>query len=229
MAIDTNSMSSTTQGLLDALQNPNEASRVASQKSLGQEDFLKLLTTQMQNQDPTNPVDNTKMIADMANFSSLQAMQDLNKTVGNMAQMLKMTQSIQASVLVGHEVVGTGNLVKLEAGKSPVGLIELESALTDVNAELRDSNGLVVKTFNWNTLSSGTHDLGWNGKDDAGNALPVGNYTLSAWGTDSEGARASVGTMVANRVVSVDLKTSGAVLNLADGSQTSLDSVQQIR
>jgi flagellar basal-body rod modification protein FlgD len=229
MAIDTNGMNSTTQNLINALQNPNEASRVASKKSLGQEDFLKLLTTQMKNQDPTNPVDNTKMIADMANFSSLQAMQDLNKTVGNMAQMLKMTQAIQASVLVGHEVVGKGNLVKLEAGKSPVGLIELESALTDVKAELRDSNGMVVKTFNWNSLSSGMHDLGWDGKDDTGNALPVGNYTLSAWGTNAEGVRASVSTMVANRVVSVDLKTSGALLNLADGSQTSLDRVQQIR
>lgn len=103
---------------LDALYNPNEAARIAPQKSLGQEDFLKLLTVQMQNQDPTNPVDNTKMIADMAQFSSLQAMQDLNKTVGSITQMMKMTQAMQASVMVGRSVVAPGS--NLEIGRAHV-------------------------------------------------------------------------------------------------------------
>lgn len=214
---------------LDALMNPNQAARVAPQKVLGQQDFLKLLTTQMQNQDPTNPVDNTKMIADMAQFSSLQAMQDLNKTVGSISQMLKMTQSIQASALVGHDVVLPGTTVNLQSGSLPVAIVNLDQPLTDVHAQLRDVNGNVVREYTWQTLPSGQGDLHWDGTDSNGNTLMQGQYTLSAWGTDSNGARASVGTLVASKVVSVDLSTSGAMLNLADGSQESIDSVKQIR
>jgi flagellar basal-body rod modification protein FlgD len=213
----------------ESVYTPNTAARVAPQKTLGQNDFLKLLTVQMQNQDPTNPVDNTKMIADMAQFSSLQAMQDLNKTVGSMSQMLKMTQAMQATTLVGHDVVIPGSNVTLDSGSSPVALVNLDQKLTDVNAELRNASGVVVKKYKWDMLPEGQGDLKWDGKDDSGNALPAGKYSLSAWGTDSEGARATIGTLVANKVVSVGLDTTGSVLNLADGSTSSLDNIQQIR
>jgi flagellar basal-body rod modification protein FlgD len=213
----------------ESVYTPNTAARVAPQKTMGQNDFLRLLTVQMQNQDPTNPVDNTKMIADMAQFSSLQAMQDLNTTVGSMSQMLKMTQAMQATTLVGHDVVIPGTKVTLESGSSPVALVNLDQKLTDVNAELRNAAGVVVKKYKWDMLPEGQGDLKWDGKDDSGNALPVGKYSLSAWGTDSEGARATIGTLVANKVVSVGLDTTGSVLNLADGSTSSLDNIQQIR
>lgn len=222
-------ISTTVSPELNALRNPNEAARVAPQKALGQNDFLKLLTVQMQNQDPTNPVDNTKMIADMANFSSLQAMQDLNKTVGSMSQMLKMAQAMQASSLVGHNVVAPGTNVTLATGEDPVALVNLEQSLTDVHAQIRDASGAVVKEYTWAELPSGEGDLKWDGKDASGNVLAPGKYKLSAWGTDSEGARSEVGTLVANKVLSVGLSTEGATLNLADGSQSSLDNIKQIR
>lgn len=222
-------ISTTVSPELNALRNPNEAARVAPQKALGQNDFLKLLTVQMQNQDPTNPVDNTKMIADMANFSSLQAMQDLNKTVGSMSQMLKMTQAMQASSLVGHQIVAPGTNVTLAAGEAPVALVNLEQSLTDVHAQIRDASGAVVKEYTWAKLPIGEGDLKWDGKDGKGNVLAPGKYKLSAWGTDSEGARSEVGTLVANKVLSVGLSTEGATLNLADGSQSSLDNIKQIR
>lgn len=222
-------ISTTVSPELNALRNPNAAARVAPQKALGQNDFLKLLTVQMQNQDPTNPVDNTKMIADMANFSSLQAMQDLNKTVGSMSQMLKMAQAMQASSLVGHNVVAPGTNVTLAAGEAPVALVNLEQSLTDVHAQIRDASGAVVKEYTWAKLPIGEGDLKWDGKDGKGNVLAPGKYKLSAWGTDSEGARSEVGTLVANKVLSVGLSTEGATLNLADGSQSSLDNIKQIR
>lgn len=207
----------------------NTAAQVAPQKTLGQNDFLKLLTVQMQNQDPTNPVDNTKMIADMANFSSLQAMTDLNKTVTSMSQMFKMSQAMQSSSLIGRDIVGPGSKVPLVSGSMPVAIVNLDQPLTDVHAQLRDSSGAVVREYRWDSLPAGQGDLKWDGTDGNGHALNVGTYTLSAWGTDASGARASVGTLVANKVVSVDLSSTGALLNLADGSQTTLDNVQQIR
>lgn len=207
----------------------NEAARVAPQKTMGQEDFLKLLTTQMQNQDPTNPVDNTKMIADMAQFSSLEAMKQLNDTVSSMSQMFKVNQAVQASVLVGKDVVVPGSKVNLISGSAPVALVNIEESLTDVRAQIRNASGELVREYSWESLPVGQGDLKWDGKDASGNALAQGVYTLTAWGTNSEGARATVGTLVAQKVVSVDVGSSGASLNLADGSAAGLDEIQQIR
>lgn len=207
----------------------NEAARVAPQKTMGQEDFLKLLTTQMQNQDPTNPVDNTKMIADMAQFSSLEAMKQLNDTVSSMSQMFKTNQAVQASVLVGKDVVVPGSKVNLVSGSAPVALVNIEDPLTEVKAQIRNASGELVREYAWDSLPIGQGDLKWDGKDASGNALPQGVYTLSAFGTNSEGARASVGALVAQKVVSVDVGSSGASLNLADGSAAGLDEIQQIR
>lgn len=207
----------------------NEAARVAPQKTMGQEDFLKLLTTQMQNQDPTNPVDNTKMIADMAQFSSLEAMKQLNDTVSSMSQMFKTNQAVQASVLVGKDVVVPGSQVNLISGSAPVALVNIEEPLTEVKAQIRNASGELVREYAWDSLPIGQGDLKWDGKDASGNALPQGAYSVTAWGTNSEGARANVGTLVAQKVVSVDVGSSGATLNLADGSAAGLDEIQQIR
>jgi flagellar basal-body rod modification protein FlgD len=214
---------------IDSLLNPNEKSRIAPQKTLGQDDFLKLLTTQMQNQDPTNPVDNTKMIADMAQFSSLEAMKQLNDTVSSMSQMFKTNQAVQASVLVGKDVVVPGSKINLVSGNLPVALVDIKEPLTDVKAQIRDSNGVLVREYSWDRLPVGQGDLKWDGKDSTGNPVMQGNYILAAWGTNSEGARAAVGTLVAQKVVSVDVGSSGASLNLADGSAAALDEIQQIR
>jgi flagellar basal-body rod modification protein FlgD len=214
---------------IDSLMNPNEKARVAPQKTMGQADFLKLLTTQMQNQDPTNPVDNTKMIADMAQFSSLEAMKQLNDTVSSMSQMFKTNQAVQASVLVGKDVVVPGSTVNLISGTAPVALVNIEESLTDVKAQIRNASGELVREYSWESLPQGQGDLKWDGKDASGNALPQGSYTVTAWGTNSEGARAAVGTLVAQKVVSVDVGSSGASLNLADGSAAGLDEIQQIR
>lgn len=214
---------------IDALMNPNEAARVAPQKTMGQEDFLRLLTVQMQNQDPTNPVDNTKMIADMAQFSSLEAMKQLNETVSSMSQMFKMNQAIQASALVGKNVVVPGNQISLVSGNEPVAIVDVQQPLTDVHAQIRDANGVLVKEYSWNQLPVGQGDLKWDGTDDQGNPLMQGNYTLVAWGTNADGARTQVGTLVAQKVTSVDVNSSGASLNLADGSAAGLDEIQQIR
>lgn len=214
---------------IDSLMNPNEKARVAPQKTMGQADFLKLLTTQMQNQDPTNPVDNTKMIADMAQFSSLEAMKQLNDTVSSMSQMFKVNQAVQASVLVGKDVVVPGSKINLISGNAPIALVDIKQPLTDVKAQIRDASGTLVREYAWDRLPVGQGDLKWDGKDGSGNALMQGNYTVTAWGTNSEGARTAVGTLVAQKVVSVDVGSSGASLNLADGSAAGLDEIQQIR
>jgi len=214
---------------IDSLMNPNEKARVAPQKTMGQADFLKLLTTQMQNQDPTNPVDNTKMIADMAQFSSLEAMKQLNDTVSSMSQMFKVNQAVQASMLVGKDVVVPGNKISLISGNAPIALVDIKQPLTDVKAQIRDASGTLVREYAWDRLPVGQGDLKWDGKDGSGNALMQGNYTVTAWGTNSEGARTAVGTLVAKKVVSVDVGSSGASLNLADGSAAGLDEIQQIR
>ena len=147
----------------------------------------------------------------------------------SMSQMFKVNQAVQASVLVGKDVVVPGSKVNLVSGSAPVALVNIEEPLKEVKAQIRNASGELVREYAWDSLPIGQGDLKWDGKDASGNALPQGVYTLSAFGTNSEGARASVGTLVAQKVVSVDVGSSGASLNLADGSAAGLDEIQQIR
>jgi flagellar basal-body rod modification protein FlgD len=223
---DTTTTSSVTS--YDSVYTPNAAARVAPQKTLGQDDFLKLLTTQMMNQDPTNPVDNTKMIADMAQFSSLQAMKDLNTTSTGMLTQMKMSQALQASGLVGKNIVDAGTKVTIREGETPVLQLEADKAYTDVKIQIQDESGRTVRTATTDSISSGITDSGWTGIDDAGNTLPPGKYSVLAYGLNDAGGSEQISTLVSLRVSSVDLNATGAVVNLEDGTSTTLDQIKQI-
>lgn len=212
----------------DSVYQPNTSARVAPQKTLGQDDFLKLLTVQMQNQDPTNPVDNTKMIADMAQFSSLQAMKDLNTTTTDMLTQMKMSQALQASALVGKSIVDTGTTVTVEAGKTPVLQLNADKAYTEVKIQIQDESGRTVRTATTDAINEGITNSGWTGVDDAGNQLPAGKYQVMAYGLNDVGGTEQISTLVAFKVASVDIGTTGAVVNLEDGTSTTLDQVKQI-
>jgi flagellar basal-body rod modification protein FlgD len=182
----------------------------------------------MANQDPTNPVDNTKMIADMAQFSSLQAMKDLNTVAGTMLTQMKMSQAVQASALVGKSVVDTGTTVTVEAGKKPVLQLESIKELTNVKIQIQDASGFTVRTATADKINEGVTDSGWNGLDDKGQELPPGKYKVLAYGTNDVGGTEQVSTLVGFKVTSVDIGAAGAVINLEDGTSTTLDNVKQI-
>ncbi len=150
--------------------------------TLTQADFLKLMTAQLQAQDPTNPVDNTQFVSQMAQFSQLSATQQLDTDMqslgSNIQSALQSAQVLSSSNLVGRDVLVPGSTADY-AGDAVAGAVNVTSA-GDVTVAIKDASGQVVRTIDLGQQSSGLSKFSWDGKDDQGNAVENGSYTLAA-------------------------------------------------
>jgi flagellar basal-body rod modification protein FlgD len=196
--------------------------------AMSQSDFMKLLVTQLQAQDPTNPVDQSQMASQLAQFSTLQATQDLNTTVTGLATSLASSQ--QASqVLSSASLVDRNVLVPATtaayAGTAIAGAVNVSTA-GPVTVNIADANGNVVRTINLGTQSAGLDQFTWDGTDNSGTAVASGSYTLSATSTGTD----SLDTYLSGKVTGVGYggTTVGTYLQVAGVGGVPLSSVAQI-
>ncbi|MFC5524783.1 flagellar hook assembly protein FlgD [Rhodanobacter ginsengisoli] len=195
--------------------------------SLSQADFLKLMTAQLQAQDPTHPVDNTQFVSQMAQFSQLSSSQDLLTSVNGLNSTL--SSSLQTS-----QVLGSANLVNREvlvpsstlsySGSTVTGAANVSST-GDVSVSILDSTGKVVRSMDLGTRNSGLSQFTWDGKDDSGNPVAQGAYTLAA---SSNGS--SLDTYAAGKVTAVGYGGNdvGTYLQVAGVGGVPLTQVAQI-
>lgn len=161
----------------------SNAASAALGNSMSQADFLKLLTAQLQTQDPTKPMDNTQFVSQLAQFSQLASTQDLNTSVNNLSSQL--TSSLQTSQVLGSVgLVGRHVLVPsagMSYAGSPIqGAVGVTNATANVQVVVKDGTGKVVRTMDLGTQPTGLASFAWDGMDDNGNPLPPGNYTMTA-------------------------------------------------
>ena len=155
--------------------------RNANQK-LEQEDFFKLLTQQLNMQDPTKPVENDQMIAQMTNFTMAEGITGLQDQFTKFTESMSSNQALQASTLVGRKVLVPTSTAALEPGAGASGMIATPQTAQNVRISIKDETGSVVRTINVGDLPQGTKDFEWDGLDDAGNEVPAGNYSFTANG-----------------------------------------------
>ena len=154
--------------------------------ALGMSDFLKLLTTQMQTQDPFNPVDNTQMVAQMAQFSSVAGISSMNTTLSGIASNLDGNRIGDAASWIGKSVlVNSGSAAPL-AGGSFAGRLTLPSDASEVNLSFVDASGKTVHSESLGAQKAGTFDFAWDGKDSDGAAV-TGPVTIKASATGASG------------------------------------------
>ncbi|MGL5337020.1 MAG: flagellar hook assembly protein FlgD [Enterovibrio sp.] len=173
---------------LKALQDKQKVERgttgenTTGQVELKQEDFLSLLTKQLANQDPFKPVENEQMIAQMASFATVNGIGQMNEQFGLLNAAMTSGKALQASTLVGQDVLVTGNKVfKTEAG-TVAGVLKLPQMFNDVVVNVQNARGELLKTFHLGDKESGSHRIEWDGKDENGNLLPEGSYVMNAIG-----------------------------------------------
>lgn len=224
MAIDTDVKTT----LLNSLQNPTPTS-TKSNDALGKDAFLQLLVTQMKNQNPLDPQDNSEFVAQLAQFSSLESMQNLTSTVDTIAASYTSSQALQASSLVGRSVIVNAGSTAVDTTKGMAGTVVVPSSSSATSVKIYDSAMNVVKTVDLGSQSAGNAAFTWDGKNDAGETLASGNYSFIATGS-LDGTATNLATYLPATVNSVTTGVNGGAmtLNLAGGQSIALSAVQTI-
>jgi len=196
---------------------------------LGQADFLKLMVTQFQNQDPFEPMDNGDFLGQLAQFSTVSGIDSLNESFGSLAGSVQNSQALEAAGLVGRKVFAVTNAGFLDDSGAIKGAIELETSASDVQIDITDSSGQLVQRLSLGQQSSGLVKFSWDGNDVAGDRSSTGQYQISARiirGNFTESAP----TVIEANVDSVTLGQlgQGMSLNLSGGLSVPLSQIFQI-
>ncbi|MCW8275571.1 flagellar hook assembly protein FlgD [Pseudomonas sp. PCH199] len=205
------------------------AGSATGKKALGKDAFLQLLVTQLKNQNPLEPQGNSEFVAQMAQFSSLEGITNLNSTVSGIAGTFGSSQALQASSLVGRSVIAPGDKSVMQQGKSLTGSIAIPQSVASTSLKITDKDGKVVRTIELADQKAGNASFTWDGKNDAGNPVESGTYTFAANST-IDGQSVALVTNLPATVNSVTISQTGGelMLNLAGLSSVALSKVQTI-
>ena len=203
-----------TQGI--NLRTVDELNAKTAKKGIGQEEFLKLMTTQLQNQDPFKPMESGDFLTQIAQFSTVEGIGELNKGFSQLSQSLVSNQALQATSLVGRQVLAPTGVAALSQGGTIRGNVELPSASGDVVVNVYDKAGQVVRRLELGAQSSGPVAFKWDGLKNDGTFAAPGSYFVSAEAS-IDGKYESVETLLVSEVRSVTLSNSGGLLLDLDG------------
>ncbi len=202
------------------------ASRQVPQTTLGKDDFLKLLITQLSNQDPLQPVDNQAFIAQLAQFSSVEQLQGLSGQLDTLLLAQASANQMNTASLVGKEVLYRTDTIELKAGQ-PAALQARLEAPARLTAIVQDASGKTVRTIPLGRREAGAVDLAWDGLDDAGNPLPAGSYKVVLAAVDDAGAAVGVEMRARGRVDAVNFDGNSPLL-LVGAARVKLSDVIEI-
>ncbi|WP_410473355.1 flagellar hook assembly protein FlgD [Guyparkeria sp. TX1] len=214
----------------------NKSSKGEDKKNLDQTDFLKLLTKQMEQQDPFEPMDNTQFIAQMAQFSSLEGINQLNETVSGFENSVQSNQVMQASSLVGKAALVKGDTAQLyhmqqadgsTAPSGVLGSVDVPSGASKMSVEITNASGQVVKSIDVPVDGSDRPSFSWDGRLKDGRMAPEGNYKVNATAT-VDGKGQAPQTYVGAVISSVGVTKNGPELNLDGLSAVKLSDIVEI-
>jgi len=204
----------------------NATTRATTDK-LGRDEFLKLMVAQLKHQDPMNPADSQNFLAQLAQFSTLEGIQNLNTSVDAMATQLKATTTMQATALVGHAVLVPTDQAVVQGG-GLTGNVNVTDATQNLEVDITDLSGTLIKRLHLGAAATGDVRFQWDGTDESGNAMPPGVYKVKALATDGGSAKAYT-TDLPELVVSVSLDSAGVKLNLSSGVTVAASDVKEIQ
>ena len=204
-----------------------QADDKAQKDKLGQADFLLMMTQQLKNQDPLNPMDNGAFLAQLAQISTVQGLGDLNKKADQFLGANGTDQALRGAALIGRQVEVPGGALTLSADGSATASATAVGP-GPVTVAVQDGNGNPVRTLTLADGAAGPRRIEWDGKDAAGNRLPAGDYRFAASQVGADGKPVALDTLGNARVESVSLDKDGATLNLVGGKNVPLAKVLRI-
>ncbi|MGR9105731.1 MAG: flagellar hook assembly protein FlgD [Gammaproteobacteria bacterium] len=200
-----------------------------SRNELGQAEFLRLMTTQLTHQDPTKPMDSADFLTQIAQFSTVSGIQDLQRAFAQFADSMRSDQDLQAANLVGREVLIPADTGLLAAGGNVRGEVLIPGRASAVTVEILDSNGRLVKTIDLGPQAGGRTAFNWDGSTIDGGFADPGSYKIRASAVIN-GTNTGLNTLVRSRVESVTLghNGSGIQVNVAGIGPVAFSDVYEI-
>ncbi len=209
------------------LSRPLESQRKAE---LGQAEFLDLMVTQLKNQDPFKPMESGEFLGQLAQFGTVTGIDNLESELQKLTASLSSNQALQAATLLDREVLVSSDLGALQQGQELKGVIDLPYNADQMRLGFYDTTGRLVKQLNLANQPAGPVSFAWDGLLDDGSPAPSGMYELRAEAT-AGGVNQAVEALVAARVASVTLGTSGETLMVEVSGLGSVDfsEIREIR
>ncbi|MBB1632608.1 flagellar hook assembly protein FlgD [Cupriavidus sp. UME77] len=192
-----------------------------------QNNFLTMLVTQMNNQDPLNPMDNSQLTSQLAQISQVSGMQTLNTTLNSLLSQVSASRAMDSAALIGHTVMVPGNATTVASGVPGQIGVDLPSTADAVTVQVVDANGNVVRNINMNGQTAGVHDIAWDGKNDAGVAVADGDYSFKVTAT-ANGKDVAPVALVYGKVNSISGDSTGVLVDIGGGRTAPVDGVRRI-
>lgn len=208
--------------------DPGKKPRAVGSDKMDKDAFMKLMLAQMKNQDPSNPMKSHEMAAQLAQFTSVEQLQNINSTLGEMQAGQKPTESFQALNFIGKAVSGdSAKYVRLKGDKDYDFSYTLPDNAKEVDIRIRNSNGEVVRTVNLKDIKKGANNFNWNGQDERGQVAPAGEYSFFIDAKSSNGAKLQAKTDFEGQITGVNYTPEGPVL-LVGNQSVKLKDVKKI-
>lgn len=192
-----------------------------------QSNFMKLLVAQMQNQDPMNPMDNAQMTSQMAQLNMVSGINQLNTTLSSALSGFQATQTMQASSLIGREVLVPSSTLQLSSGQAKMG-VDLAQSVDSLKLTVLDSAGQTLRSIDLGAKPAGLTQLAWDGATDAGAAAADGSYSFKLEALRN-GQSVTATALSAAQVGGVSLSNNNVRLSLPGLGEVALADVRQVR
>lgn len=206
-----------------------DASISGTDKAMGKEQFLQLLTAQLQHQDPLEPQKNHEFVAQLAQFSGLEQQISVNKNLQGLMMSQSSMANAQLSGLIGKDIVAKGGRVQVEDGKAQPMSFELEGHAKDVRITIFDEQNQAVATRELGELRAGPHEITWNGQNNQNIALKPGSYRFEVNAKDGNDNPVSTKSQGRGTVSGVTFEKGYPELVVGDGKILPADIVQIIQ
>ena len=195
--------------------------------SLGKDDFLQILVAQLQAQDPLAPMEGQEFASQLAQFSSLEQLTNVNDNL-EASQAFDVAMSNNSAIaLIGKNVDAPGNAVDLKSGEVETLSFSLDGDAADVSIDIFNSTGAIVSTIDLGAQTKGLREYVWNGTDSSGALLPAGNYTFNVTASDYVGNFVPTETFAAGLVTDVIFE-GGQAYAIVNGQKLAVNEISKV-
>ncbi len=212
---------------VDASNSNTSGVTPSKDSALGKDDFLNLLVAQLQNQDPLNPTDSTEFTSQLAQFSSLEQLTNVNENLEYLQMYQSSINNAQAVSFIGKNIYASGDSIQLENGENEEIHFELSENSSSVFINIYDEAGNLVKYIENGPLGEGKQSVEWDGTDNNGNALPEGIYKFEVMAVDANSDEVQTATYISDTVTGVTFKN-GVTYLLAGEMQIPIGDVIEV-